>query len=347
MEISETAVHLIGKAAVLSARWSGRRRLLCLRQAARAPGDMAKLRARLLSLEDRVERLEDENGLLRARLRGLKSRKPYPPAQRLRILWHVEHYGIARRRVSARLVVARATIHRWLRALEDASARARARAAHSSKKLSDELVQLIWEVSSANPQWGRRRIAMTLWALGMFVAASTVRKVLLRGRPGPGRAAAARMRASPAPADTRQIPARYPNQVWSVDRTTVYRWGIWPTYVLVVADHFSRKLIAVTALPGRAAVWILPVLARAFARYGAPKYLISDREAVFTGQPLRQLLGRWGVAQRFGAVGQQGSIAVTERLILTLKQEWLQRVPLIRGHSHLAALLADFGNYYE
>jgi len=145
----------------------------------------------------------------------------------------------------------------------------------------------------------------------------------------------------------RQIPVRYPNHVWSVDRTTVYRWGVWPTYVLVVVDHFSRKLIAVRALPGRAAVWILPVLAQAFARHGAPKYLISDREAVFTGKPLRELLARRGVVQRFGAVGQQGSIAVTERLILTLKQEWLRRLPVIRGHSHLGALLRDFVVYYN
>ena len=42
-----------------------------------------------------------------------------------------------------------------------------------------------------------------------------------------------------------------------------------------------------------------------------------------------------------------GSIAVTERLIWTLKHEWLERVVLIRGLDHLGELLADFEQYYN
>ena len=59
------------------------------------------------------------------------------------------------------------------------------------------------------------------------------------------------------------------------------------------------------------------------------------------------LLWRWNLKQRFGAVGRHGSIAVTERLIWTLKREWLARVPLIRGLDHLGELLADFEVYYN
>ena len=44
---------------------------------------------------------------------------------------------------------------------------------------------------------------------------------------------------------------------------------------------------------------------------------------------------------------QNGSIAVTERLIRTLKREWLARVVLIRGLDHLGALLAEFEVYYN
>lgn len=42
-----------------------------------------------------------------------------------------------------------------------------------------------------------------------------------------------------------------------------------------------------------------------------------------------------------------GSIAVTERVILTLKYEWLERVPVIRGLDHLKQLLQDFEIYYN
>jgi len=67
---------------------------------------------------------------------------------------------------------------------------------------------------------------------------------------------------------------------------------------------------------------------------------------VFISDLFAELLRRWNVKQRFGAVGKHGSIAVTERAILTLKQEWLRRVPAIRGFDHLSVLLRDFGLYY-
>jgi transposase InsO family protein len=38
---------------------------------------------------------------------------------------------------------------------------------------------------------------------------------------------------------------------------------------------------------------------------------------------------------------------VTERVILTLKYEWLHRVPVIRGLDHLNQLLRDFAIYYN
>lgn len=44
-------------------------------------------------------------------------------------------------------------------------------------------------------------------------------------------------------------------------------------------------------------------------------------------------------------MSKHGSIAVTERLIWTLKREWLVRVLLISGLNHLESLLADFACY--
>ena len=85
----------------------------------------------------------------------------------------------------------------------------------------------------------------------------------------------------------------------------------------------------------------------AFLQSGAPRHLISDQEGVFISDAFRGLLTRRDVKQRFGAVGQHGSIAVTERVILTLKYEWLNRVPVIRGLDHLDQLLQDFAIYYN
>lgn len=141
--------------------------------------------------------------------------------------------------------------------------------------------------------------------------------------------------------------ARYSNHVWSLDRTRVLRWGIWPTSVLVVIDHYSRAVMTIVPLEGPNAGWVISAMEDAFAQHGAPRHLISDQEKVFTSDAFRDLLILWDVKHRFGAVGKHGSIAVTERVILTLKYDWLKRVPVIRGLDHLAQLLRDFVVYYN
>ncbi len=105
--------------------------------------------------------------------------------------------------------------------------------------------------------------------------------------------------------------------------------------------------MAIAPLEGPNAGWAIDVLEGAFLRHGPPKHLISDQEGVFTGEAFAELMQDWGIKHRFGAMGKHGSIAVTERLIWTLKREWLARIPLIRGLDHLSQLLADFELYYN
>jgi transposase InsO family protein len=178
----------------------------------------------------------------------------------------------------------------------------------------------------------------------VFVAASIVRNVLVRPK---ARTAPAAAKGKARLEKPREIVARYPNHVWSADRTRVWRWRIYPTWVLVAIDHFSRKVVACCPLEGSNAGWVVGAMEEAFAQHGAPRHLISDQEGVFITDAFRELLIPWDVRQRFGAVGKHGAIAVTERVIRTLKYEWLTRVPVIRGLDHLEALLADFACYYN
>jgi transposase InsO family protein len=127
----------------------------------------------------------------------------------------------------------------------------------------------------------------------------------------------------------------------------VLRWGLWPTWVLVAIDHFSRATMTVVPLEGPNAGWVVGALEEAFAQHGPPRHLITDQEGVFTSDSFRDLVIRWDAKQRFGAVGRHGSIAVTERVILTLKYEWLNHVPVIRGLDHLEQLLRDFAVYHN
>jgi putative transposase len=325
---------------VLSAQAAGQQRLVLLRQAVAAgerAGELARLR-------DENRRLECENRLLRARVGDAPSRKRYSPMQRLQILWHMAYYGIPRNRVTEHFVIARSTLYRWLHAAERGHLGEQQKQTASPRKTPAELAGMIWEIFEANPYVGRNRVANILWLLGVFVSASTVRNVLLRPKPKPAPAPA---KAQEASAELREIVARYPNHVWSVDRTRVLRWGLWPTWVLLAIDHFSRKVVACCPLEGPNAGWVVEAVEQAFLRQGAPKHIITDQEGVFIGDVFRDLLIRWHIKHRLGAVGKHGSIAVTERAILTLQHEWLRRVPVIRGLHHLSPLLRDFAVYYN
>lgn len=82
-------------------------------------------------------------------------------------------------------------------------------------------------------------------------------------------------------------------------------------------------------------------------KHEAPKHIISDQAPVFTGDAFAELLQQWNIKPRLGAVGKSGSIAVIERVIKTLKYEWLKRVPLIKGFDHLALLCNEFESWYN
>jgi putative transposase len=347
MNLFPAVVSLSVQAMLLSARWAGRRRHLCLEQAAGVSDHsrVAELEARLLLLEDALALRDAHIEVLEQRLQKSAIRRPYEPTERLRILWLCEYFQIPRRRLREMLGVSRSSVHRWLEVLRDGRFGNRARHREPANKTPQDIVALVWETFGQNPGWGRHRMAMALWAMGVFLAPSTVRDILLRARPQePLPAARSVRKRCRGPV---RITATAPNQTWSLDSTRVWRWGIWPTWVLVAVDHLSRMATSVSALYGSDGGSVIEAMESAFRRHGAPMELVSDKDSVFTSGAFQQLLRRWGVRHRFGTLGRQGSVAVAERAILTLKGEWLRRVGIIRGADHLEPLLREFAVYYN
>ncbi|HIL70623.1 MAG TPA: transposase, partial [Verrucomicrobia bacterium] len=266
----------------------------------------------------------------------------YTLGERLLILWHIETFQIPRRRVSQYFGIARSTLYRWLHKIDDQSL-----SRVPSNKTTQQIASFVWEIASSNVHWGRIRTANQLALLNIFISASTVRNILRRPYPPRGPAALIVSQESSVISASPPIPAWYPNHVWSIDTTTVMSWGLMPVHVLMVIDHFSRKVVCVTPLEGPNAAWIIDALEKAIEIHGPPKHIISDQARVFVGDAFAELLVRWHIMPRFGAVGKHGSIAVTERVIKTLKEEWLHRVVLIRGFDHLTQLCSEFETWYN
>ena len=183
--------------------------------------------------------------------------------------------------------------------------------------------------------------------LNIFLSASAVRNILQRPKPQKPSPVTNSKRPIAKNENGCRIPAWYPNHLWSVDLTEAYYWGLWKIYILVAIDHFSRKVVAVTPLEGPSTGFAINALEAAFEYSGKPKHLISDQGSVFTSAAFREFLDSYNVKIRYGAIGQHGSIAVTERVIQTLKYEWLKKVPVIRGYRHLVKLCSDFTEWYN
>ncbi|TET65435.1 MAG: transposase, partial [Candidatus Aminicenantes bacterium] len=238
--------------------------------------------------------------------------------------------------------IARSTLYRWLHKIEDQQ-----QTSIPANKTPMEIASLIWEITKSNINWGRIRIANQLALLNIFISASTVRNILNRPKPRKAPVSSTIPKKTEGKTEFRSIPAWYPNHVWSVETTMVLCWGLWPIHIFVVIDHFSRKVMSVTPLEGPNSGWINNALESAIEKHGAPKHIISDQAGVFTGNVFAELLDSWNVKPRFGAVGKHGSISVTERVIKTLKYEWLKRVPIIKGFDHLTMLCEEFECWYN
>ena len=105
--------------------------------------------------------------------------------------------------------------------------------------------------------------------------------------------------------------------------------------------------MAVIPLEGQNEGWSINALESAIEKHGKPKHLISDQASVFKGEAFTELIGKYGIKHRFGAIGKHGSIAVTERINKTLKHEWLNRIAIIKGFDHLTDLCNEFETWYN
>ena len=213
----------------------------------------------LSTLRYELERLKSENEILRKRLKS-NSPKRHTWQEKLHVLRHMEVFNVPRRHVKNVFGIARSTYYRWLRQAEQGTFAGDPPA----NKTDDEVAGIVWRIFTDNPHFGRERIAMIIQKLNLFLSPSTVRNILSRARPKHKTPSEQSQSSTYEERSAQQsypgIISRYPNHVWSVDRTIVKRWLIWPTYVLMAIDHYSRKIVWVSPLEGPNSAWMIDCL---------------------------------------------------------------------------------------
>ncbi len=154
LDIVTYAVSLIIKAVIMAGRFSGTVRKRSLRRLAAMNADTKD--KEILFLKDKLYQLQTQLSILQKRVKKHQKKPRYTLRERLFILWHIEIFGIAGRKVTEHLGVSRSTLYRWLHQINDTS--------HTripANKTPLEIAVLIWEITGSNIDWGRVRISVT------------------------------------------------------------------------------------------------------------------------------------------------------------------------------------------
>jgi transposase InsO family protein len=210
-------------------------------------------------------------------------------------------------------------------------------------KFPDFVRYSVQRLKSLCPSMGKVQIAGVLARADLHLGSTTVGRIVNEQPP-----AAPPVSEIPE-IDERHVTAKRPNHVWNVDLTTVPISGgfwtpwspftlpqCWPFcwWVAVVLDHYSRRVMGFAVfsnLPSSEDIQMF--LDRTIRISGAsPKHLISDKGGQFWCDGFKDWCDRLTIKPRFGAVGKQGSIAVLERFIGTMKREGTRRwlIPMCR-----------------
>jgi len=315
----------------------------------------ARLRVELDRAENEIALLKEELAIKDARWgRVPPRRRPHFTAvQRMRILQVKAARGWSCEQAAEVFMVDEQTTHSWLRRVDEQGESALIRTTEPVNKFPDFVRYLVKQLKVLLPTMGKVRIAQVLARAGLHLGVTTVGRMLKEREP------IAKDSAVPVTIDTRVVKARHPNDAWHMDLTTVPTgsgfWVPWLPFALpqswpfcwwvaVVIDQFSRVLVGFALFRDRPTSHdVQSFLDRAIREVGsAPRHLVADKGRQFWCGPFKQWCRRRKIRPRFGAVGKQGSIAVVERFIRSMKAEGTRpiRVPL-----QMNAMRREIGSY--
>jgi len=204
---------------------------------------------------------------------------------------------------------------------------------------SPELIQAIIQLKRRNPRFGCLRIAQQInKAFGIDIDKDIVRRVLAKHyRPMPDDGGPSWL----------TLLGHTKDSLWSIDLFRCESILLKSHWVLVVMDQFTRRIIGFGVHTGDVdGVALCRMFNTAISTQGAPRYLSSDNDPLFRYH-------RWQANLRILEIKKIKSIPYTpvshpfvERLIGTIRREYLDRV-FFWNAQDLERKLGGFLQYYN
>jgi transposase InsO family protein len=180
--------------------------------------------------------------------------------------------------------------------------------------------------------WGAPRIHSELLKLGIKFSESSIGKYLAR-HPKP-------------PSQTwRTFLKNHSKQLVFVDYFTVPAALLQVLFVFIVIQHDRRRLVHFNVTAHPTAQWMARQIVEAFPFETAPKYLLRDRDRIYSGA-FREQVTVMNVKEVLGARRSPWQRAYVERVIGSIRRECLDHV-IILDEGGLRRVLSSYFGYYH
>ena len=206
-------------------------------------------------------------------------------------------------------------------------------------RIAAELQALIRQMARDNPTWGQDRIANELLLkLGLRVSPRTVSKYIPKRQDrGPGKCVDAQRWSTFVRNQAQAIVACD----FCVAITATFRI----LYAFVIIEHASRRLLHVNVTVHPTAEWTLQQLREAIPSDHAYRFLIHDRDAIFS-RALDHTIRNLGLRVLKTPAKSPQANAICERVLGTLRRECLDFVIPFTGN-HLRRLVREWVAHYN
>ena len=192
--------------------------------------------------------------------------------------------------------------------------------------------KLIRQMQATNMGWGAPRIHGELLKLGIEISQATVSKYMARHQKPPSQT-------------WRTFLSNHTECLAAMDFFTVPTAGFRVLYVFIVLSHDRRQVVHFNVTEHPTAQWTAQQLVEAFPFDSAPRYLLRDRDAIYSEKVQRRIKSL-GIQEVVTAPRSPWQNHFCERVIGSIRRDCLDHV-IVLNERHLRRILREYFSYYH